>query len=200
MTTQDTPPTVHNDTDGFDLADPPKWPKVVGAISIVWALLGLTCGGIGLASPAFVAPLMESQLDGDPLPPTMVLTTTDYALAAFGLLLAVLLMIGGVTLLMRKPIARPLHILYGLGAIPSLVVSTLLNFSKQEAALQWAKDYPDNPMAQQMNAGGPGQAIGVIITLVIILFFMTYPLFCVIWFALVKNKREHLTGGVEEVF
>jgi uncharacterized membrane protein YukC len=55
-------------------------------------------------------------------------------------------------------------------------------------------------MAQQMNAGGPGQAIGMIVTLVIILFFLTYPLFCVIWFALVKNKREHLTGGVEEVF
>ena len=200
MTDEHTPPTEQHDLDAFDLVDPPKWPKVVGVISIIWALLGLTCGGLGMASAAFMGPMMESQLDGDPLPPTMVLTTADYALGAFGLVLAVILMVGGVTLLLRKPVAKPLHIIYGLGAIPSLVFSTLINFSKQEAAQQWAKDYPDNPMAQQMNAAGPAQAIGMIITLVIILFFMTYPLFCIIWFGLVKNKREHMTGGVEAVY
>ncbi len=199
MTDDHTPPTQF-DADEFDLHTPPKWPKVVGIISIVWALLGLTCGGLGMASPILMGGLLSSQLDGAPLPPTMVLTPMDYVLGVFGLALAVLLFIGGIQTIIRRPIGRAMHLVYGLGAIPSIIYSTVSSFSKQEATKQWAQDYPDNPMAESINAGGPDQTIGMIIGLVIILFFMTYPLFCVIWFGLIKTKHEQMTGGAEDMY
>ena len=59
MTNDLTPPIEQSDFDEFNLNEAPKWPKVVGIISIIWALVGLTCGGRGMASSFLLAPMME---------------------------------------------------------------------------------------------------------------------------------------------
>src|SRR5947209_8732581 len=47
------PPTEPDVDLELTLAEPPSWPKTVGTISIIWAGLGLTCTGCGLASMAY---------------------------------------------------------------------------------------------------------------------------------------------------
>lgn len=200
MTDDLTPPTEQIDSDAFDLNPPPRWPKIVGIISICWGALGLTCTGCGLGTPAIMGSLVGPQLNGAPLPPAWRFGTLDYVISALGVLLAITLIVAGVQTILRKRLGWALHLVYAVTTIPVTIVSALSGFAKQDAMKDWAQDYPDNPIAQGINQGGPDQTIGLIIGVLIILFFMLYPLFLIIWFGLIKNRHEHMTGGVEEVF
>ncbi len=200
MTDDLTPPIDQSDTDDFDLNPPPKWPKVVGIISIIWGTLGLTCTGCGIGSPAILGMMFGPMLNGAPLPPAWQLGTVDYIVTAIGGLMAVLLIIAGIQTILRKRLGWALHLVYGLVVVPVTIASALNGFAKQEGMAQWAQDNPDNPIAEGINRGGPDQMIGLVMGVLVILFFMLYPLFCIIWFGLVKNKHEHMTGGVEEVY
>ncbi len=200
MTDDLTPPTEQVGLDEFDLNEAPRWPKVVGIISVVWGGIGLTCGGCGMGTPAIMGFLMGSQLNGAPLPPLWTFGPLDYVLGVLGIVMAIVLVVAGVQTILRRRLGRALHLVYAVVVLPMIVVSALNGFSKQSAMAQWAKDYPDNEFAQRINAGGPDQMIELVVGVAMILFFMLYPLFCLIWFGLIKNKHEQMTGGVEEVF
>jgi len=202
MDEYETPPTEPTAAADFDLREAPKWPKVVGIISIVWGGIGLLCGGAGLAMMPLGASFMGPMLEGDPPPPTMSFGPVDYAIAALGFGLAVLLIVAGVMTINRKRAGWGAHLAYAAISIPLLLFSTYNNFQKQAGLEQWAKDYPGNPYAESINNTPAGvqqtwSAVGGIIMLVI---FLAYPLFCLVWFGLVKPKREQMIGGAEDVF
>lgn len=200
MTDDLTPPIEQSDIDEFNLNEAPRWPKVVGIISIVWGAVGLTCAGCGLGSSAFMGSMVGSQLNGAPLPPAWQFGTVDYVIAGLGLLLSIVIIVAGIQTILRKRMGWALHLVYGLCAIPLNIASALNGFAKQSAMPQWAEDYPDNPIAEGINRGGADQTVGMIVGVLMILFFMLYPLFIVIWFGLIKNKHEQMTGGVEEMY
>lgn len=181
--------------------DPPGWPIPVGIISIALAGLGLVCGGLGLASMPFLPKMMGGAMNGDPLPPTLVFGPIDYAIAGFGLLNTFFLLFGGIMLVGRRPIARTLHLVYSVAAMPLSIVQMVRNFDKQSQMAQWATDYPNNEMAKAINSGATSQQIGEIFGLVLgVGIGIGFPLFVFIWFMLVKPKSTDITGTVEGVY
>lgn len=180
----------------------PKWPKVIGIISIVLAGLGLTCGGIGIIWQGFVAPgFMEQALEGDPFPDALRLNGVDYAIGGLGFLLGFVLLFAGIACVTYRPSTRMMHLVYALCSIPLNIGSYLNQLGKQEDLQQWAQDYPNNPIAQSLDPANAQAAIGQIIGLV---FFMLLgigiPLLYLIWFGLIKTKPEQITGGEEEMY
>ncbi|MEZ6244144.1 MAG: hypothetical protein R3B57_14005 [Phycisphaerales bacterium] len=201
MTEDLTPPTDRTTDDEFDLREAPKWPKVVGIISIVWGALGLLCGVGGLAMMPLSSSFMEPMLEGDPPPPTVSFGPVDYGLAALGPVLAILLIAAGIMTINRKRAGWAGHLLYACISIPLLLFATYNNFQKQAGLEQWAQDYPANKYAEMISKSqGMQQTAGAVTAIVMLVIFLAYPLFCLIWFGLMKTKHEQMTGGVEEVF
>jgi hypothetical protein len=191
-------PTPHDEE---QFLSPPKWPIPMGIVSIVLAGLGLVCGGLGLAFMPFLGGMMSGQLQGAPPPPAMQFGPVDYTLGGLGVVLSVLLLIAGIMLVGRHPVSRWMHLLYAVAAIPVSIMNMMQQSAKQAAMAQWAADYPDNPIAQSVNAGGPGQEIGPMIGMCVGgVLGIGFPLFLFVWFMLVKTRPEHITGTQAGVY
>lgn len=194
-----TPPTG---PDAFDPNDPslfvarPKWPKVIGIITIVLASLGLLCSVGGAGAAAFFGPMQQQVVadmapDADPLPSPM--TPLLWGAIAFGTVLAFVQFIGGVMCVAYKPAARLVLLLYGVLGIVSTMLGTVAQLQQQAAMQAWAEANPGNPIADQMtsDAQAMGQLVGLAFGL---LLGLGIPLFYVIWFGLVKTKPEQMLG------
>ncbi len=180
------PPT---EPDDFDI-DPilPGWPKPVGIISIVLASLSLTCGTCGVIGSVMSPMFMKmAGPDAGPVPPMMQPQIMNYVQMAIGLLWAGLLLTAGIMTLRRLYTGRLLHLVYAIGSIPLLVWSIMTQLDMAAQLNQWAQQNPGSPFAQ-----GNNPWIGIAIT---VIFGLPWPLFCLIWFGVVKTKPEHFTGG-----
>lgn len=179
----------------------PKWPKVVGIISIILGSLGLVCGGLmtvwGTVAPGFVETALAE--DGIPVPDGMKMHLMDYVIMLISLGLSLLLLFAGIAAVSYRPTTRVMHLIYGGASIPLTVWSYIHQSAKQANIADWANAYPDNEIAQQIQAqsNGGGQLIGLVIML---LLGFGIPLFYLIWFGLIKTKPEQITGGDEGVY
>ncbi len=177
---------------------PPVWPKVIGIISIVFASLGLVCGGCGLIVTPFMGQLMGSAAEGHELPPIYQPNIGNMAYAALGLLSALLLLIAGALTISRKPVGRMLHLVYAIVGIPLTIGGLYIQWKLQRETAAWAAQAdPANPFAQQFNSpqAGFGNMIGMAFGAV---FGLSYPLFLLVWFGLVKRKASDM-GTAPEV-
>lgn len=172
---------------------PPGWPKPIGILSIVFGLLGAVLGtGAALLGPVVLAPLVEPQLGGAPLPPSLILSPPIVAYALVSALLNVLLIAAGVQLIRRKRAGRTLHLAYGVLLPIATFAGAYFQYQIQMATLDWARTYPDNPIAeQQLAAGEASQLIGLFGGVAV---GLAWPVFCIVWFGLVKRQPEDLTG------
>tara|TARA_R110002073_G_scaffold1715_3_gene12456 strand:+ start:206313 stop:206945 length:633 start_codon:yes stop_codon:yes gene_type:complete len=184
-----------------DLLDRPKWPKVVGVISILFASFGLTCGSVITVVGVIMPSLVEGGLDGDPVPDGMVMHGIDYFYAGFGLALAALLLIAGITAVTYRPLTRVLHLIYAACTIPLTILNYLNQTAKQASIFEWAEQYPNNQISQNMDPNSIGSSVGQIIGLAfMIVLGFGIPTFYLIWFGLLKTKPEQITGGDEGVY
>src|SRR5690606_20135118 len=156
------------------LAEPPKWPKVVGTISIVWGALSVTCAGCGIAG-YFLTPIalrMAEEQMGPP-PPAMMPGVGQVVLYGLSVLWAVLLIVAGVSTATRNPNGRALHLVWSLGAIVFTIAATAVALVQEQAMADWASQNPDNPWAQQHSPMGTyiGLAVGIVLGL-------AWPAFC----------------------
>ncbi|HVZ92986.1 MAG TPA: hypothetical protein VG797_00600 [Phycisphaerales bacterium] len=179
-----------------DLGNMPKWPKVVGIISIVFGAIGLCCvgcGGILRAMPVFFAQQMAQQFP-DGIPPALTNPPpTVWLDMIFGLVVVVVLLISGVVLVLRNPAGRMLHLVYGVLGVISGTWGLYSGYQHQLEIAKWIHDNPDTKFAQAQQ--GPGADIGFYIGMGLgILFAYSWPGFCLIWFGLVKKTRESITG------
>ncbi|GJQ30944.1 MAG: hypothetical protein HBSAPP03_28280 [Phycisphaerae bacterium] len=171
-----------------DLELPPapvKWPKTVGVISIVWAGLGLVCGGclpvVGIAAMSMIPPEMKAEF-----PPNMAGTPALWGLGVIGLLNALLLLIAGIITIRRNPIGGPVHLVYACLAVVLFAGSMFLQFQNQEALARWAAENPGTQFAKQMNM--PGQKIGTYVGMAFgAVLGLAYPVFLLVWFGAVKR-------------
>ncbi|MDX2132448.1 MAG: hypothetical protein SFY69_10390 [Planctomycetota bacterium] len=163
----------------------PSWPKVIGIISICWGALGLVCTGCGGLWYALGPQWLAQQPGMGELPPSMKPTGAMWLVLAAGLGLAGLLIGAGVTCTMRRPVARPLHLVYAVLALLVGVVSTYVQWQTMVAMNQWVAENPDSQFAKQHNAAG--QMAGLVAGLVI---GNAWPLFALVWFGAVKRTRE----------
>jgi len=166
---------------------PPSWPKVIGIISIIWGSLGLVCGGCGMAMPIMMGAFMGGQ--GQTLPPSMTLNPPQLIVTAIGMVGSILLIAAGVSTVSRKPVGSMLHIAYALLSVPISLLATYFAWKSQGQMAQWVLDNPSNPMAQAMSS--PGQQAGQMIGLAFgVLLGLAYPIFCLVWFGIVKKPSE----------
>lgn len=180
----------------------PRWPKVIGIISIVWGSLGLVCGGLGLVMLPFLPKLMSGAVGDDPVPYGYVASAADYAAGVIGFGLALLLLFAGIACVSHRPVTRLMHLVYGIVSIPIVVWSFMNHQHQIQQNIDWAKDYPNNDFAKSLDpaqnpAAGAGQLFGLVMLIVL---GFGVPLFYLIWFGLIKTKPEQITGGDEGVY
>lgn len=190
MSEADTPPTV-SEWDDSDSLGParPRWPKVVGIISIVWGSLSLLCGVCGTAWATFgVSMVMPAD---QKIPPTVFISPAQLVLTAVSTMFAVVLIVAGATTVGRKPVGRVLHLVYASAAVLIFLIGIPLAIQQQAVAAQWVQDNPENPVAKSMTgAGGSvGQIVGWVFGGII---GLGYPGFCLVWFGLVKRKPDSM--------
>lgn len=174
------------------LADLPGWPKPVGILSIVFGSIAVTCMGIGLAFMGFGANMMAGQLGDDPVPPSMQLNAGLIIQGAGVVLANILLVIAGIACLARNRVTRPIHLVYAVMLLVLTGVGIVYQLQILAAMDQYAIDYPDNPISQQHDP-----TMARVQALIVTGIYLIWPVFCLIWFGLVKKSPDDLTGGVD---
>lgn len=168
-----------------ELVEPPRWPKVVGTISIVWGGLSLLCGGCFLGMGVMTTTLVkgaEQQL-GSPMPDVMKPTTVQLGVGGLGLLAPLLLIIAGVMLVSRKRVGVTLHLVYAVAAIVLGLAGAAVSIPRQLQQAEWVRQNPTDPWAQHAKP-----EIGFIMLGVFTLLGLAWPIFCLIWFGAVKRR------------
>ncbi|MCB9837924.1 MAG: hypothetical protein H6813_01165 [Phycisphaeraceae bacterium] len=174
-------------------AELPKWPKVVGIISIVWGSIGVICNGLGVAS-SFLSPMMAGSAGEGQMPPSVTDPPMTVILASvFGVLLSIFLVVAGVMTVLRRYAGRSMHLIYAPLHLISIVVGVMMQLEIQSQNAQWAKDNPDTIFAQQQQVGG---IVGLVMLGIFTVIFLIWPVFCLVWFGLKKKTHQDMTGGV----
>lgn len=172
------------------------WPKVIGIISIVWGGLLIACVGCGLGAQLIFAP-MQAQMFTDGMPPAATNPPLlVYVSAILGSIINVFLIIAGSLLLMRRPVARTMHLVYVVVALASAALGIYAQLQMQAEITDWVQQNPDTQYAQQIGANAIGQVVGIVAGM---LFGFAWPIFCLIWFGAVKRDSSEITRGVEHV-
>ncbi len=173
--------------------DAPRWPRVVGIISIVWGSLGLLCAGCGIVYFGVMMPrfsqMAEEQMGG-PMPAVMMPPLGQYVMMALGTVLAVVLVVAGSLTAARNPLGRVLHLAYGAVGVLLSLVGSAIGVQQQLAIAEYFRQNPTDPWAKQNNP-----TVGFVMVAVMALLGLAWPGFCLIWFGLVKRTAESLTGG-----
>jgi hypothetical protein len=171
--------------------EPASWPKVIGIISIVWGSIGLLCGICGIGGLLFsgaivniVPPEQQEQMRAQMAAQQSPIMFVHYGI---GFLLAILLLIAGIQTLRREPLGRTLHLAYGVLGTLSALFGAFLGWGVIHAQ---GAQLVGNAQQQQMQQMGSyfGLAFGVC-------FGLAYPVFCLIWFGVVKRDSRDLQGS-----
>lgn len=176
------------------LAEPPRWPKVVGIASIAWASLGMLCGACGVASPALQGLIPKEMTEKwGPMPAAMQQSPMQTAAAGIGIAWALVLLAAGIACVMRRPAARPMHLVYALGSIGLSLWGLSMGLRQMAALNQWAQQNPANEWAKMHNP-----LMGLVMIGAGMVLGLAWPGFCLVWFGAVKRRREDFTGGAAE--
>lgn len=176
-------------------AEPARWPKVVGTISICWGGFWLLCGGCGLAYMAMMPRFLSGveQQMGEPMPDVMKPGMAQLVLGAVGMISPILLLIAGILTVRRKPAGRTMHLLYACVGIVLTTVSTVIGVQQQLKIMEWVKHNGSSKWAQ-----GGSSAVGLVVMVAILALSVAWPFFCMIWFGAVKRDNRDLDGGSAE--
>lgn len=184
-------------TDFRMLPMPPAWPKVVGIISIVLGSLGVICnvcslvsGAAGSAFVGMAPPEQQEQMKQQMAASSGV---GQMALYAIGVLVGLLLIAAGVFLLQRNTLGRVLHLAYGAIGVLFVLIRAGVGLASIPTVIQ---NMSSNPQAaQQLAAMKPMMYIMVAGAFCV---GIAYPVFCLIWFGIVKRKDSDMTGGIPQ--
>lgn len=180
-----------------DVAIKPAWPKVVGVISIVFASIGLICGGLGSVMIVLTPSIMksaESQMQGGVPPQMLTVNAAQAGITVLGVLSSVLLLVAGIMLVSRNPKARMLHLLYAVLGLILTFIATYIGLEHQGAINEWVVQNPDADFSRQYSA--TGGMIGLVFGLAL---GLVWPIFILIWFLAVKRDPQAIAEGVEEL-
>lgn len=178
-------------------AEPAMWPKTVGIISTVWGTLGLGClgclGAVMTVSMVFPQGLEQGYPDGHP-PVLVAPALTTWVSMGMSLVNAAVLIAAGILLIMRKPIAHPVHLLYGVLGILFGAFGVWANVQHQQAITDWVNQNPGTKFASEQQAQGP---INTAIMVAFMLLGFAWPVFCVVWFGAIKRDSAEISRGQE---
>lgn len=177
-----------------EFVEPPSWPKAVGIISIVWGSLMIGCGACGIgfafAGQSLIPPEQASQY------PPVSINTVQLVAGGFGFILNALLIVAGAMTVGRKPLGRTLHLTYAVISIPLLALSIYGQVLQQSEVDRWVRENPDTAYAKQVaSMGSIGSLIGYAVAFV---FGLVYPMFCLVWFGLIKRSSQSMGAVVDD--
>jgi hypothetical protein len=154
----------------------PKWPKVIGIISIVWASLGLFCTCISIPMNV-MNPNAQQAMDAFPSWWPAYQVGSGVAWMA----LNALLLVAGINLVRYRPSGATLHPVY---AVISLVIS-VVNMAITVPAMTTAMEkLAQGPTAEVVK---PMMIVGAVVGFA---FSLAYPVFVLIWFARGQVRRQ----------
>lgn len=181
------------------MLEPSTWPAVIGWIGTVWGVLGtgcLGCGIVGAMMPAIMPQGMQ-QAYPDGYPPVMaspsVLMWVSWALSG---VVGFLLIGAGIVLVLRKPVARLLHLVYAGLALATGAFGVWVSVQYQQEMTAWVNQNPGTKFAQQQQAQG---GLNTAIMIVVVVLTFAWPAFCLIWFAGIKRDSAEIDRGLEAV-
>lgn len=190
------PPVFHD-----ALTEPPKWPVTIGVLGCIWGGLTLLYNGCCQVGGTLAGKMMMGAMPPeaqDQMKAQMDLVgPIDYVFMVALTGVAVLLLVSAIMLLRRKPIAAKFHIAYGVIAGAVLLAhiawgisraDDIANMMKQNAASQ-----ANNPMA---GLASMGETMMIVMTVIMGLLRLAYPVFCLIWFGVVKKNADMGTNEV----
>ena len=180
-------------------AIPPRkssWPMVIGIIAIILGSLGTLQGCMGLGWPAlaglFTSALPEEQ--AGMMDATKALTPLMMISAGLTMLIAIVLLIGGIGLTKRSPRSpKTCRIWAGLKMLLVVYTSTVTFLSTQaqmEAMQRMLEEDPNAPAAMAGFFGTLMAIIGPVIFVFAIVWGWALPIFMLIWFSRRKIKAE----------
>jgi len=181
-------------TEGLALPEaPPGWPKVIGIISTIWGGFNLLCGGLGFVFTLFMPSVLPKMMPPEmgPPPPAMMPSGAQLVLMGLGLAAAALLLVAGITTLMRRPAGRTLHLGYAVFSLLITIPAVVLMVQQQAALADWAAGNPDNAWAKQQSP------LGSLLGFCFVGLGVAYTIFLLAWFLPAKHSPE--VGAVEVV-
>lgn len=181
------PPTVPG-TVGLAPA-PSTWPRVLGMIGIILGALGILGGLWGMVSPLFVSFM------GSLMPPgaerafeaAEQMNTWTVVGSILGLLVAGLLLAGGIGLLRRRLWGLGCYGMWAILKILLVAVNAGIALSMQEATMEFINS--SNPRGPIISAGFTS-VMTVIVPASTLIWGWALPVFILIWLARVKIKAE----------
>ena len=179
-----------------EFAPPPKWPKPVGILSIVFGSIAVTCGGVGVGLMPVWGGLAKDQLNGDPLPPNLTFSGLEYLAFGASLIMNILLIVAGATCVARKGLSRGLHLVYAMLMLAVVGLGALAQLSDQAAMRQWLQDYPSSEFAKR-TAKSVDTAAPMIFLVALSALSLAWPVFCLIWFGPLGKKPD--AGDLRDV-
>lgn len=163
--------------------EPPAWTKTLGIFSIIFAALGLTCNGCGAAFPLIMGAIpMPPEMGSMPdvMKPPMMMSLV----AGLSFFWSVLLLLAAIMTMRRAAVGRSLHLVWAGGSLVLLLVGVAISIQMVGAQQAWKVANADSPWAKQMGSAGMGYAM----TGVSIVFGGFWPVFCLVWFGLLKKS------------
>ena len=181
-------------------AIPPKqstWPMVIGIIAIILGSLAALGGCFGLVSSLFLDQFMSLVPQGEAEEMTSALDGLKPALIISGALtmvLAIVLLIGGIGLLRRRAWGRSTCLTWAGLKMALVVGNSVLSYIVQQAQFQAMAEDPN--MAGSMPGFLPAlmQALGVVGLVIGLLWGWALPIFVLVWFSGSTIKAEIARG------
>ncbi|MEM7383394.1 MAG: hypothetical protein AAF514_00490 [Verrucomicrobiota bacterium] len=176
---------------------PSAWPVALGIIAIVFGLFGAGASAIGVFGQQAMVGLAASGM-GEAGEAYKEMAASWFPklliVAAFTILVAFLLLVGGIVLLRRKPSGVKLLKVWAVLKILLICVSIPINYLQQKEMMGLMSQVsPDSSPAANISVN-TGAEVGVIVGLIFgIIWGLILPIFFLIWFSLKKIKEEVAT-------
>lgn len=170
------------------------WPRPVGITSLVVGCLTVVCNGcnaLSLAVQEWGKRMQEkSGQKAMVVPDVLQPSTVDNVVFALSVLLGLFLLVSGIVLIARKPVARALHLIYSASWLVLAAVGLVSGLGKLGPMAAYFKEHPDDPMAKFASPTGTLISIVLVYGLGVL-----WPGFCLVWFGFVKRTRRSMVGG-----
>lgn len=142
-------------------AEEPRWPQVVGTISVVYAIIGLLCQSLFLVQTLASDWIMRKfvgNVDLPKMPASMFLP--QVVAVIFGTVLGIILLMGGLSVLKRRAKGVKLVRLWAVLRLVLLVFGIGLAIFTAPASIAYQREVQEKVMeAQQERSGGRAPAM-----------------------------------------
>lgn len=135
-------------------------------------------------------PQLAQQLQNAPPPSGL-----QMGIAALGILVSTMLIVAGSMLIARKPIAAALHLAWAAITLLLTIGNTIVSIGPMQQQMQQIQSQSG---AAASPGAMPGMQVGMYGSLACMaLITLAYPIFCLIWFGLVKRGTAEITRAPE---